>query len=104
MPARDKTGPRGQGPFTGQRGGNPPPRRGQGSGSGFGPLSFGGFGRGFGRGFGFGRGMGFCPFWNTFWPFSKKPTKKDLEDQKEQLKQIHQDELAQIDEFIAQSE
>jgi len=29
MPAGDKTGPLGQGPFTGRRGGNPPPRLGR---------------------------------------------------------------------------
>ncbi len=29
MPAGDKTGPSGQGPFTGRRGGNPPPRLGR---------------------------------------------------------------------------
>ena len=29
MPRGDGTGPEGKGPFTGQRGGNPPPRSGQ---------------------------------------------------------------------------
>ena len=30
MPNRDGTGPRGKGPMTGKRGGNPPPRDGNG--------------------------------------------------------------------------
>jgi len=88
MPAGDKTGPLGQGPFTGRRGGNPPPRLGRRS--------------GFGRGFGFGRQFFGCPF-GFGWP-SRKPTKKDLEDHKEELKNLHQEELADLDQLIKESE
>ncbi len=87
MPAGDKTGPSGQGPFTGRKGGNPPPRLGRSN-----------FGQNFGRGFGFGRGcFRPCPFcfgWN------QKPTKKDLEDCKKNLKDSHQEELDQLDQMI----
>jgi hypothetical protein len=91
MPARDKTGPLGQGPFTGQRGGNPPPRLGRNFASGF----------GFGQGFGLGRGrFGFSPFrfgWN------QKPTKKDLESYKKDLLSSHQEELDQLDQLIQET-
>ena len=75
MPARDKTGPLGQGPLTGRRGGNLPPR--------------------------LGRHFPCCSF-GFGWP-SKKPTKQDLEDHKEDLKKLHREELADLDRFIKES-
>lgn len=88
MPARDKTGPLGEGPFTGRRGGNPSPHLGRHP--------------GFGGGFGFGHRFPCCPF-GFGWP-SKKPTKQDLEDHKEELKKLHREELEELDRFIKESE
>jgi len=91
MPAKDKTGPLGEGPFTGRKGGNPPPRLGS-------RFGFRSLGRGFGRG----RRPCACPFFFG-WPFAKQPTQIDLKSQKEELKKLHQEELADLDQLIKET-
>lgn len=84
MPRLDKTGPTGQGPLTGRKGGNPPPRLGQrfGMGRGFGPCCLG---LGWGRGFGIGR---------RNWVQTREEQAKAIADYKEALKR----ELEEVEE------
>ena len=89
MPARDGTGPCGEGPLTGRRLG-PCDREFRG---GFGP----GYGRGYGRGYGYGRGFGrgFGRFW-TAPPASVQVAPITLT--KEEQKRILEEDLKALEE------
>ena len=83
MPARDKTGPTGQGPSTGRGAGPcvPGPGYGFGPGPGFGRGFGSGWGRGMGCGWGMGQGFGFG---RRFW--SQNDQKEELELYRDALK------------------
>ena len=96
MPARNNTGPMGEGPLTGRGMGTCNPNQtgtprtnfgrfgfGRGGGRGFGRGNFGGFGRGFGRGFGF------------FQTYSNVPTQSEAEVLKNQASAL-EESLSQI--------
>lgn len=84
MPGKDGTGPRGQGPMTGQMGGNPPPAAGQdfGRGFGFGPC---GLGLAWRRQFGAKRGLGRYFGWN--WPQNPNDQKQALANYRQALEE-----------------
>lgn len=97
MPARNGTGPAGEGPLTG-RGMGP-------CGTGYRRVPARGLGMGFGRGFrrGFGRGQAMGPGWGYSPAYAYQPTKEqeaaDLKAEKETLERELEDIRARLKEL-----